>query len=176
MNHQPFENWLLDEEPLTPQQQRDLHKHLRGCTACSGIADSNLALHTTHIATPAPGFTDRFQPRLASWRREQIRRQAIGTIILVLIGVGLLYALAGPAMLEAIRSPAAWLGQVTSYAVEVLAVLSVLSHVGGILLRHVPAILPPGFWTAMLLAGGVLGATWFVTMRRLARAPQGVEK
>ena len=56
MNHQPFENWLLDEEPLTSQQQRDLQNHLRGCTSCSGIADSNLALHTTHMAVPAAGL------------------------------------------------------------------------------------------------------------------------
>jgi hypothetical protein len=176
MNHQPFEQWLLEDEPLTSQQRRELQNHLHACTACSGIADSNLALHSQKMVDPASGFADRFRPRLAAWRREQLRRQAIGTILLVVIGVGLLYAVVGPTMLEAVRSPAAWLGHVATYAVQVMALLSVINHVGGILLKHMPAILPPGFWTAMLMAGGVLGATWFVTMRRLARSPQGVEQ
>ncbi len=176
MNHQPFENWLLDEEPLTSQQQRDLQNHLRDCTICSGLADSNLALHTARMVAPASGFPARFQPRLAAWRREQLRRQAVGTVILVLIGVGLLYALAGPAMLNALRSPAAWLGEVTVYAVEVFALVRVVGQVGGILLQHVPAMLPTGTWTALILAAGLLGVMWIVAMRRLARAPQGVER
>ena len=133
---------MLDEELLTPQQQRDLQNHLRGCTSCSGIADSNLALHSRHMAAPAAGFTERFRPQLSAWRREQQRRQAIGTVILVVIGVSLLYALAGPAMLEAARSPAAWLGQVAVYAVELLTLVSVIGQVGGILLRHVPRRAP----------------------------------
>ena len=176
MNHQPFENWLLDEEPLTALQQRQLQSHLRDCTVCSGIADSNLALHTAHLATPASGFSERLRPRLAAWRREQLRRQSIGTVILVLIGVGLLYALAGPAMLEAVRSPAAWLGEVAVYAVEVFALVRVVGQVGGILLRHVPAMLPTGTWTMLVLSGGLLGVMWIVAMRRLARASRGVER
>ncbi len=56
MNHQPFENWLLDEEPLTAQQQRDLQNHLRDCTICSGLADSNLALHTAAHARSGVGL------------------------------------------------------------------------------------------------------------------------
>lgn len=176
MNHQPFENWLLDEAPLTPQQQRDLQNHLRGCAICSGIADANLALQSTHLAAPMPGFTARFRPRLAAWRREQQRRQAIGTILLVTIGVGILYAVAGPAMLEAARSPAAWLGEVTGYAVEVLTLLSIIAHVGSILLRLAPEALPPAAWPTAFVAGGMLAALWIAVMRSLAKAPQGVEK
>ncbi|HET6845341.1 MAG TPA: hypothetical protein VFH29_00820 [Anaerolineales bacterium] len=176
MNHQPFENWLLDEAPLTTQQQRDLQNHLRGCTTCSGIADANLALHSTHLAAPMPGFTDRFRPRLTAWRREQQRRQAIGTILLVCIGVGLLYALAGPAMLEAVRSPGAWLGEVTAYAVEMLTLFAIIGHVGGILLRLLPGALPTATWPSTVLAGGMLVGVWIILMRKLARAPQGVGK
>jgi hypothetical protein len=176
MNHQPFENWLLGEESLSAQQQRELQEHLRGCSFCSGIADSNLALRSTRMAMPAPGFTERFRPRLATWKQEQVRRQAMGTIFLVILGIGLLYALAGPAMLEAAQSPAAWLGQVTAYAVEVLALVGVIGQVGSILLRHVPSIIPPASWPATLLACGLLAALWISTMRRIASAPQGVEK
>ena len=67
----------------------------------------------------------------------------MGTVILVLIGVSLLYVLAGPAMPEAVRSPAAWLGAVTVYAVELFAVVSILGQVGSILLRQIPTIISP---------------------------------
>ncbi|MFH1185704.1 MAG: hypothetical protein V1755_11815 [Chloroflexota bacterium] len=174
MNHQPFENWLLDDEPLTIQQERELQMHLRGCTACAGIADSNLALHSRRLVTPPPGFTDRFRPRLADWRREQLRRQALGTIVLVVAGLALLYALAWPAILDAMRSPAAWLGLITAYLVGMFTFLSVFAQVGSILLRNLPDIVPPAAWFAMFVAGCVLGSLWIVTMRRLARAPQGV--
>ena len=94
--------------------------------------------------------------------------------MLVVAGVVLLYALAGPTMLEAVRSPAAWLGEITTYIVELLTLVSVLSQVGEILLRHLPAIVPPQSRFALLMAGCVLGLLWIATMRRLARSPQGV--
>ena len=176
MNHQPFENWLLDDEALTPQQQRDLQNHLRGCAACSGIADANLALHTVRLAAPEPGFADRFRMRLAARQREQLRRQAIGTVILVLAGLAMLYAIAGPAMVQAAREPAAWLRDVSIYFVDLLTLVSLIGQVGGILVRALGAVLPVQAWIATLLGGAVLAVFWVETMRRLARVPQGARK
>ena len=173
MNHQPFENWLLDDEPLSIPQQRELQIHLRTCTTCTAIADSNLALHTSRTISPAPGFTDRFRPRLAEWRKEQLRRQALGTIVLVLAGLVTLYSLAGPAMLEAVRSPAEWLRGITMYVVAVVTFASVLGHVGGILLRNLPEMIPPAAWLAIPIAGLAAGVLWIATMRRLAGASRG---
>lgn len=177
MNHQPFETWLLEEEPLTMQQDRELQSHIRTCTSCSAIADSNLALHSTRLIEPVKGFTDRFQTRLADWRKRQIRRQALGTVVLVLAGVVALYALAGPAMIEAARSPAAWLARATSIAVSVLALGSVLSQVAGILVRVLPGLLPPGGWLAVFAAGSTAVLIWSILMRGLlARAPRGASR
>jgi hypothetical protein len=174
MNHQPFEDWLLEDEPRTVQQERELQIHLHSCTTCAAIADSNLALHSRRLVAPAPGFTERFRPRLSAWRREQLRRQALGTIVLVVAGLAFLYALAGPSMQEAIRSPAAWLRDITVYLVALFTFLSVFGQVGGILLRNLPGLVPPAAWFAIFVAGCILGILWIVTMRRLAGAPQGV--
>jgi hypothetical protein len=174
MNHQPFEDWLLDDEPLTIQQELELQIHLRGCTACAAMADSNLALHSVRRLEPAPGFTDRFAARLAGWRKAQLRRQAFGTIVLVVASLASLYALVGPAILDAARSPVIWLRNIAVYVVALVTFLSVLGQVGSILLRNLPSLIPPAGWFAMLAAGGVLGALWITLMRRLARAPQGV--
>jgi hypothetical protein len=173
MNHQPFEDWLLDDEPLSHQQEHQLQSHLRTCTSCARIADANLTLHARRMAAPAPGFTARFGPRLAAWRREQLRRQAVGTVILVAAGIALLYAVAGPAMMGAVRSPASWLTDVTGYLIMISTALSVAEKVGGILFRSLAAVVPPAGWGGLWLAVCMLCVLWIISMRRLARAPQG---
>jgi len=173
MNHQPFEDWLLEDESLTIQQQRELHAHLRSCTSCSAIAASNMALHTKHLAIPLPGFTERFQPRLAAWKKDQLRRQAMGTVVLVAAGLALLYAGAGPAMLQAVRSPAAWMSNVAVYVLSVFTMASVAGHVGSVLLRGLSGLIPPGAGWAVAAGGFSLGVLWASMMRRRLRAPQG---
>ncbi|HSR19404.1 MAG TPA: hypothetical protein VLL49_00685 [Anaerolineales bacterium] len=174
MYHQPFEEWLLDEEPLTLQAERELQIHLRSCTRCAAIAASNLALRSRRLTAPEADFTGRFRLRLAAWQRRQLRRQAIGTVVLVVVGLTLLYVLLGPAMLEAARSPAAVLGQVTAYLVDLLALASVVGEVGSILLRNLRTFIHPETRIALYLALGGFALLWTLTMRRLARLPQGV--
>jgi len=173
MNHQPFEDWLLEDESLTIQQERELQVHLRSCTSCLGIAASNVALHTRHLVLPQPGFTERFKPRLAAWKREQLRRQALGTVVLVAAGLALLYAVAGPAMVEAVRSPAAWMRNVTVYVLSLFTMASVAGQVGSVLLRSLSGLIPPGAGWAVMVGGFSLGILWASLMRRLLRAPQG---
>jgi hypothetical protein len=174
MNHQPFEDWLLDDEFLTIQQERELQGHLRSCTSCSAIAASNLALHARHLAVPQPGFTERFRPRLAAWKKEQVRRQAMGTIVLVAAGLALLYAVAGPAMLEAVRSPAAWMRNVAVYVLSLFTIARVAGQVGSVVLRSLSGLIPPGTWWAVMAGGSGLGIFWAFLMRRRLRVPQGV--
>jgi hypothetical protein len=173
MNHQPFEDWLLEDESLTIQQQRELQAHLRSCTPCSAIAASNVALHARHLAIPQSGFTERFRPRLAAWKKDQLRRQAMGTVVLVAAGLAVLYAVAGPAMLEAVRSPASWMSNVTVYLLSVFTVASVAGHVGSVLLRSLSGLIPPGAWWAVTAGGFGLGVIWGLLMRRRLGAPQG---
>jgi hypothetical protein len=174
MNHRPFEEWLLDDQPLTLEQERDLESHLRICTSCSAIAESNLALHSIRIISPAPGFKDRFQLRLAQRRREQRWRQIIGTLVLVLGGIGLLYWLAGPTIQEALNSPAAWITTVVGYFLFLLTSLQVLGVVSTILLRVVPTFVPPaGLLILGLVVSGV-SLLWIFSIWRVTRTPQGV--
>ena len=65
MNYRPFEDWLLEDQHLTSDQERELQAHLRVCTSCAAIAESNLALHSTRMVSPAEGFVSRFEMRLS---------------------------------------------------------------------------------------------------------------
>ena len=89
MNHRPFEDWLLAEDPLTSDQKADLQVHLKTCPSCQAMAEVNLALRTKKVIAPAPGFTTRFQTRLMVRRSGQRRRNMAGILILVISAVAL---------------------------------------------------------------------------------------
>ena len=174
MNHRPFEDWLLDDQPLTPHQERDLQAHVRSCAACTALAESNLALHVARRVGPAAGFVDRFQIRLETRRREQRWRQVIGTVVLVLGGLGLVYGLAGPMILQALNSPASWITAGVGYFLFILTSLQVLGEATAILMRVLPGFISPAGWAGMILGTAGLGALWTISISRVARAPQGV--
>ncbi len=173
MNHRPFEDWLLDDQPLTPQQERELQAHVRSCNSCAAIAESNLALHAARMTEPKTGFTERFQLRLEKRRREQRWRQVIGTIVLVIGGLSLVFWLAGPFLLEVFRSPAAWITAGIGYLLFILTSLQVVAEATAILLRVLPGFISPSGWMALILGIAGLGSLWTLSMWRVARAPQG---
>jgi hypothetical protein len=174
MNHRPFEDWLLEDQPLTLEQKRELQSHLRICTTCSAIAESNLALHSPSIVSPAPGFKDRFQIRLARRRSEQWWRQIVGTVVLVLIGLGLLYWLVSPIIQEALNAPADWITTVVGYFLFILTSLQVLSVVSTILLRVIPTFVSPTVLFVLSLVVSGISLLWIVSIWRVTRTPQGV--
>jgi hypothetical protein len=174
MNHRPFEDWLLDDQPLSPQQARDLQAHVRNCATCAALAESNLALHSTKLSSPATGFTDRFRVRLEKRRREQRWRQVIGTFVLVIGGVGLVYWLAGPFILAALASPASWITVSVGYFLFLLTSLQVVGEAGSILLGVFPKFISPAGWVILTAGAAGLGYLWTISIRRVARIPQGV--
>ena len=174
MNHRPFEDWLLEDRPLSGREQRELQVHLHGCRSCAAIAESNLALHSTRL-TPAPaGFADRFNERLARWRRRQRWYQLLGTLVLVIGGLTILYVVAGAVVQQALQSPAAWITAATVYLVFAVESLQVLNEVGRILLRDLRGFMSPLSWIVVSLGGVALALAWAVSVRRLVRARQGV--
>ena len=174
MNHRPFEDWLLEDRPLSGREQRELQVHLHSCPSCAAIAESNLALHSAHL-TPAPtGFADRFNQRLARWRRRQRWYQVLGTLVLVIGGLTVLYTVAGTVVRQALRSPADWITAATVYLVFAVESLQVLNEVGRIVVRDLRGFVSPLSWIVVSLGGVGLALAWAVSVRRLVRARQGV--
>ena len=78
MDHQPFEDWLLNAETLDPRQREELNAHLQGCRACSALSAVDHALQTARQVEPRRGFVNRFQLRLAGNKQGLRRRNALG--------------------------------------------------------------------------------------------------
>jgi anti-sigma factor RsiW len=99
MNHQPFENWILDELTRTPQEQNSLDQHLKECPDCYRLQRSWSKVQQQIVAAPrktAPAsFMSHWKSNFAARQKEQERRQARTLLISLASGAGaILIALA----------------------------------------------------------------------------------
>ena len=174
MNHRPFEDWLLEDQPITGEQERELQAHLRVCTSCAAIAESNLALHSTRMVSPAKGFVSRFEIRLTEHRKAMRVRQIIGALIFVLAGLALLYWYASPFIQEVMRSPADWITNVVGYLLFLLTSIQVFSELSRVSLHLLLDFVSPLGWFAILSLVSGLGLLEALSIWRFTRRPQGV--
>src|SRR5687767_7600762 len=115
MNHQPFEEWLLNDKILTPVDKRELDAHLRICKHCTALTETGFALRSARVVAPVTGFTLRFQQRLAVHKVAERRRKLMGLIVLVLTGAGLVGLLTAPYVRAVTASPVEWITAVIGY-------------------------------------------------------------
>ncbi len=175
MNHQPFESWLLDDQPLAPEQKRELTSHLRTCSHCAALAETGLALRTPRMVSPAPGFAQRFQARLAAQRIAERRKRFWGIVIFSLVGMGALVLLAFPLLRGLAASPAEWINVVLGYLLFIFSSVQALTEVGSVFLRVVPGFVPPFVWMVLASALAGMSLLWTVSIWRITRVPQGVQ-
>ena len=174
MNHRPFEDWLLDDQPLNPTQKRELDAHLRACKVCSAIAESNLALRSARLVSPAPGFSVRWQERLVLARRAQRRRSLLGTLLFSLGGLLFLAILTGPVVVSLIGSPAEWISVIVRTLLFIYTTTFAVAEAGSVLVRVLPGFVPPFVWLVLFSTLSGFGLLWSVSIWRLMRRPQGV--
>ena len=174
MNHQPFEAWLLDDKILTPAEKRELDSHLRTCRTCSALAETGLALRSARVIPPAPGFTLRFQQKLALQKVAERRRKLWGMFILILGGAGLLGWLLAPALISIATSPVEWLISAAGIFLFLFTSLQTFGEVFTVMGRMLPDFLPPYVWMVLISGIAGMGLLWAVSIWRLARRSQGV--
>jgi hypothetical protein len=174
MNHQPFEFWLLDEQPITPEQKRELQSHLKICKYCTALYETGVALHTKQMAQPTPGFTVRFKKRLAAQHVVERRRRLWGLITLVLGATALVLGLTGSTLLSIVNSPAEWLTLGIGYLLFIITSLQAVAEFGLVLLRVVPGFISPLGWMMIFSAVAGFSLLWTISIWRFTRLPRGV--
>jgi hypothetical protein len=176
MNHQPFEDWLLNDSPLDHKQKFELDAHLRICGHCSALLETGKALRTVKRVSPAEGFSARFQTRLAQQRVAERRRRLWGSVLFVLGGAALLLWLAGPAVTSFVASPATWIAALIDWGVFVLTTLRATAEASSVFLEVIPSFLPPFAWMVLISAVAGFSLLWFVSIWRFTRVgvPRGV--
>jgi hypothetical protein len=173
MNHQPFEEWLLNDKNLSPAETRELDLHLRTCGHCTALSATGLALRSAIVVAPTAGFTMRFQQRLATQKIAERRRKLWGMIVLVVSGVGLLSWFIAPYLLAFVSEPVVWVLTVISYFLFIVTALQAITDVMIVLLRMAPVFIPPYVWMVLLSTLAGLGLLWTISIWRFSRTPQG---
>ena len=174
MNHRPFEDWLLNDMPITPEQKRELDAHLRTCTYCTALVETGMALKTVKKASPQPGFTARFESRLAARKAADRRRRYLGSILFTAGGFALLIWLASPYLSRFFSAPASWISVVVNWIVFLVTTVQALGQAGSVFIKVIPDFLSP--FALMILLSAVAGISllWTISIWRFVRAPRGV--
>jgi hypothetical protein len=174
MDHRPFEDWLLEDLPLTIDQKCKLDTHLRACSTCAALAKVNLALNATRQAAPAEGFTDRFQARLVARKQAMRRKNFWGFTLLTMSVLGMLGWIGWPVLRGLIQSPvsflASWMMEIISFAGSLQAIL----QAGLVMFKVVPGFIPSYIWAVVVIAAGGWSMVWVVSLIKFTKVPQGV--
>jgi hypothetical protein len=174
MDHRPFEDWLLDNQPLNIDQKRQLNAHLQTCSTCTAMAEVNLALKSARVAAPAAGFADRFQVRLAAKKQALRRRNFWGFTLLTLSVLGLFVWVSWPVLKDLIQSPVNLLASWISSLVSFWASLQAIFRAGMVLFKVAPGFVPAYIWTVILFAAGGWSLVWVVSLMKFTKKLQGV--
>ena len=171
MNHRPFEDWLLNDTPITPEQKHELDMHLRTCTYCAALVKTGMVLRTVKKASPQAGFTARFEARLAARKAAERRRRYLGSILFTAGGFALLIWLASPYLLTFFSAPATWISVMVDWVVFLFTTAQALGHAGSVLIRVIPEFLSPFAWLILLSAVAGISLLWTISIWRFVKAP-----
>lgn len=90
MNHNPYENWILDDLPITADQKRELSRHMDECPECArlyqGWSSVQHTIRQTQIRPAPADFTANWSSSLLHRKRVQEKRQARNLVISLGIG------------------------------------------------------------------------------------------
>ena len=174
MDHRHFEEILLNDEPITREENQALQAHLRVCPKCAALAQANLALNHAVMAAPAPGFASRFQVRLAARRKAQRKRYLFGGLILFFGAIGLGIWLALPILPTALLSPTELLTAWASALATILSLAQATGAAGRVILRVAVGFVPSGAWVFSLSLFAVLAFAWMLFVQKFVRFSQAV--
>jgi hypothetical protein len=173
MNHQPFEDWLLNDMPMTQEQKRELDMHVRTCAYCGALVESGIALKSVKKSSPQPGFAVRFETRLAARKLVERRRKLWGSIVFAGGGLALLVWLIAPYLATFLAAPATWISALVEWVVFIITTMQALAQAGSVLLQVAPAFLSPFVWMILVSAFAGISLLWSISIWRFVRVPRG---
>jgi predicted anti-sigma-YlaC factor YlaD len=170
-DHQYFEERLLTEATLSPEEAVQLQEHLQTCESCQRLSrawrEVEEQLVKSPVVSPAPGFIRRWQVRLMD-EREKIRRRQTTLILSLCVGGAILSLLVvGFLLLPLIQSPYPYFLVWTYQVVTSIYFASSMSSALGTVMQTIYELMPPTLWIAVCIATGALCALWIFTIQKL---------
>ena len=179
MNHKPFEDLLFTSDGLTNAERTILHEHLEVCEDCRSLSHAwehvAIEMRTSSLAEPAPGFSKRWQIRLAADMARRHRRQSLLMLTFSILGasmlVGALVILSLPLAGSLQALGIAWLSRLSI----LLSAASVTQDILATLLKMLANSISP-LWLVFVFGGGSLAAVLWAASLRMLLLPRRVTK
>jgi len=180
MNHQPFENWLLSEEPLPEENEVALQEHLADCEHCNTLQDAwldiaNLFADTPEVE-PEPGFVSRWQANLeadkAATRSMRQRWQSWILLVLIANGATLALVLMGVQLFRTYDSVTDLILSWVYRAAAAMVVANGFQNAFLTLFRTIPNLIPTSWWIGIAITLSVSTLLWIVSMTKLTSLPR----
>jgi hypothetical protein len=173
MNHQPYEDWLFLDEPLSPHQSRELKKHLQVCDSCTQLSESWVdiqdLIQSTPDVNPQAGFSARWLTRLQERENKTQQKQSwimliitggVATFILLLMGINVILSVDQPLQLL-------FLG--TNKVAEWLLIINATNEILSAFVELVSIIVPPGWWVMFAVVISLLSLLWIYSLKQLIK-------
>jgi hypothetical protein len=176
MEHQPFENWIIDELELTPEQNEALAAHTKVCSHCrilqTSLEQVRVQIETSPAAIPSPGFSQRFQKNLEERRlRQQLQIRRL--FLFLVLGAGLSF-FAWLAVIVSTTSPADLLVAGVQTITQLFVNFDVFQQTFLTVIKSVPIVVPLALWIAITCSFVFLSLVWAISVWRISF--QGVYK
>lgn len=164
MKHLPYENWILDEPGLKPEEINTLSHHLAACNQCRqlkrGWEASKVLLTKANLAIPAPGFSARWQNTvIQKCKTEKVRRYRLtmfGLLFLAFL-TSVTYIVASGSFMQMMAN------FINSIIQSVIVVTHSLSNLG-LWINRMPTAVPlaAGFLFFGLINSFLMSAVFFI--------------
>jgi len=164
MKHLPYENWILDEPKLKPEEIKTLLHHLATCDQCRqlkrGWEASKSLLTKTKLAIPAPGFSARWQNTvIQKCKTEKVRRYrtTMFSLLVLTFLASVTYMVASGSFMQVLAN------SLNSIIQSVIVVTHSLSNLG-LWINRMPTAVPlaAGFLFFGLINSFLMSAVFFI--------------
>ena len=182
MNHQPYETWLFQDEPLSQEQNVALRAHLDQCQHCEKMSKAwkGLAwqLGRSEMLSPNTGFSQRWKLRLEAEKNRLHRRQSLYFLGFSLFAAGVLAFGLVLYLLPFIQSPRLLVWNYLYQFIPFVELFDILQDgILAVVLSTLTGLKFSPIWLVFVFGLVVeLAVLWFVTVRKLALSRQAQRK
>ena len=171
MEHQPFNNWILDDILLSAEQMQSLEQHLQACPECAKLKlnfnSARRYMLSRPQVSPAPGFSQRWKESLVERRILQQKVQA-RRFLLFITTASLLSLLALLGYLLATWSPATLVVDLFQSITQLFIGWSQAQQLIQSLWQSLPTAVPIAIWIIVSTTFAVLGLIWVLSLWRIS--------
>ncbi len=179
MNHKIYEDWLVSDEELSPEDAATLREHLQHCESCSRLAvawkqvDHQLA--DASLISPKSDFVARWRAYLEADQQKRLRRQnslmLFGTWIITGVILIALLVVVWPVL----QSPKMLLLAYLYQFVSLFKLFNLMQDMIAIMSQSLSVSFALGWLVLLSGVFSVLSVFWFISIRYLM-SPRSLSK